>query len=110
MDDTGFRTTAPGRQTHRRLSYVEDFQRVLYSGYFIGYGLKVQAMTLPHGLFGSAYVAPLRVSDAGLQNMSGLYHYLTTLFLEFNKQLPQVNNQPPAVYGDGVFSQLGTIS
>ena len=30
----------------------------------------------------------LRVSDTGLQNMSGLDFYLTRLFLEFNKQIP----------------------
>ena len=97
-DDAGFRTTAPGRQTRQRLGYAEDVQRAFYSGYFTGHGLKVQTVSLPNGLFGSAYVAPLRVSDAGLQNMSGLDHYLTTLFLEYNKQLPHANYQLLVVF------------
>ena len=29
VDDTGFRTNAPGRDTRRRLGYTEDIQRVL---------------------------------------------------------------------------------
>jgi hypothetical protein len=66
VDDTGFRTNAPGRDTRRRLGYIEDVQRAFYSGYFAGHGLKVQGITLPNGLFGSVFVAPLRVSDAGL--------------------------------------------
>ena len=88
VDDTGFRTNAPGRDTHRRLGYIDDAQRAFYSGYFAGYGLKVQGITLQNRLFGSLFVAPLRVSDAELQNMSGLDFYLTRLFLEFNKQIP----------------------
>ena len=59
-------------QTRRRLRYFEDVQRAFYSGYFTGHGLKVQAVTLPNGLFGSVFVAPLRASDTGLQSMSGL--------------------------------------
>jgi hypothetical protein len=29
--------------------------------------------------------------------------------MEFNKQIPAAGNQLPAVYGDGIFPQLGTI-
>ena len=99
VDDTGFRATAPRRDTHRRLGYSEDVQRAFYWGYFAGHGLKVQAVTLPNGLFGSVFVAPLRVSDAVLQNMSSLDFHLTRLFLEFNKQLHGAGNQLQAVYG-----------
>ena len=63
VDDTGFRTNAPRRDTRRRLGYTEDIQRAIYSGYFTGHGLKVQAITLPNGLFGSIFVAPLIVTD-----------------------------------------------
>ena len=72
VDDTGFRITAPGRDTRRRLGHSEDVHRAFYSGYFAGHGLKVQAATLPYGLFGSVFVAPFRLSDTRLQNMSGL--------------------------------------
>ena len=67
VDDTGFRTTVPGRETRRRLSYIEVVQRPSYSEYFARHGLKVQAVTLHNGLFVSIYLAPLRISDAELQ-------------------------------------------
>ena len=56
VDNTGFRTNAPGRDTRRCLGYSEDVQRAFYSGYFDGHGLKVQAITLPSGLFGSIFL------------------------------------------------------
>ena len=85
VNDNGFRTNAPGRDTRRRLGYTEDVQRVFYSGHFAGHGLKVQAITLINGLFSNIFVALLRVSDTALQNMSGLDFYLTRLFMEFNR-------------------------
>jgi hypothetical protein len=109
LDDTGFRTCAPGRSTRRRYGFHDDVQRAFYSGYFAGHGLKVQAVTLPNGLFGSIYVSSLRVSDAGILNMSGLNTYLCTLFNEFDMQLVHADNQYPALYGDGIFPQLSTI-
>ena len=110
VDDTGFKTTASGSNTRRRLSFSEDAQRAFYSEYFADNGLKVQVVTIPNGLFSSIFVAILRVSDTGLHNMSGLDLYLTRLFLEFNKQLTGVVNQLPAVYGNSGFPQLGTIA
>ena len=70
LDDSGFRTQAPGRTLRRRYGLTQDVQRAFYSGYFSGHGLKVQALTLPNGLFGSVFVASLRIRDCGLQNMS----------------------------------------
>ena len=72
LDDTGFRTTVPGRSTRRRMGVHDDPQRSFYSGYFAGHGLKLQALTLPNGMLGSIYLVSLRVSDSGLLNMSGL--------------------------------------
>ena len=109
LDDTGFRTTAPGRSLRRRYGYNIDIQRSFYSGYFSGHGLKVQAVTLPNGMFGSVYIGSLRVSDCGLQNMSGLDTYLCALFREYDMSIDEAENQFPAVYGDGVFPQLSTI-
>ena len=109
LDDTGFRTTAPGRSTRRIMGFHDDPQRSFYSGYFAGHGLKVQALTLPNGMFGSIYIASLRVSDSGLLNMSGLDAYLSNLFREFNMQLINAFGQFPALYGDGIFPQLATI-
>ena len=71
--------------------------------------MKVQALILPNGIFGSIYVASLRVSDCGMQNMSGLDAYLCSLFNELDIRLPEANNQYPAIHGDGVFPQLPTI-
>ena len=89
LDDTGFRTTAPGNNTRRRMGFSDDIQRTFYSGYFGHHGLKIQALTLPNGMFGSIYVGALRVSDAGLLNMSGLDTYLSRLFSEFNMTIPE---------------------
>ena len=79
------------------------------SGYFIGHRFKVQAVTLPNGLFGNVCIALLRISDCGLQNMSGLNAYLSSHFREFDMQIWVAKKQYPAVYGDSVFPQLTTI-
>jgi hypothetical protein len=109
LDDTGFRTQAPGRSLRRRYGLTEDVQRAFYSGYFSGHGLKVQALTLPNGLFGSVFVASLRISDCSLQNMSGLDTYLSSIFREHNLQIVDADNQLPSTYADGVFPNLATI-
>ena len=109
LDDTGFRTQAPARTLRRRYGLTQDVQRAFYSGYFSGHGLKVQAVTLPNGLFGSIFVSSLRISDCGLQNMSGLDSYLSTLFRDHDLQIADANNQLPALYADGVFPNLATI-
>ena len=85
------------------MDFFDDVQRSFYSAYFAGHGLKVQTLTLPNGMIGSAYIGAWRVSDAGLLNTSGLDTYLTSLFNEYNIKLPAVLNQYPAVYGDGIF-------
>ena len=82
LDNTGFRTTAPGQQSRRDYGLFNDVQRSFYSAYFAGHGMKVQALTLPNGMFGSIYVGSWRVSDSGLLNMSGLDSYLSNLFNE----------------------------
>lgn len=109
LDDTGFRTTAPGITSRRIYGFFDDVQRAFYSAYFAGHGLKVQTLTLPNGMIGSVYIGAWRVSDAGLLNMSGLDTYLAALFNEYNIRLPAALNQFPAVYGDGIFPQLATI-
>ena len=50
LDDTGFRTTAPGIGIRRRLGFIDDMQRVFYFGCFAAHGIKVQVVTLPNGL------------------------------------------------------------
>jgi hypothetical protein len=107
LDDTGFRTTAPGIGARRRLGFVDDVQRALYSGYFAAHGVKVQAITLPNGLIGSIYVGSLRVSDSGLLNVSNLNGYLVDLFNENSVILP--GDVLSCVYGDGIFPVLPTI-
>ena len=109
LDDTGFRTTAPGIGSRRENGYYDDVQRSFYSAYFSGHGLKVQTLSLPNGMIGSVYLGAWRVSDSGLLNMSGLDTYLSSLFNEFNMRLAGAFNQFPAVYGDGIFPQLTTI-
>ena len=109
LDDTGFRTTATANETRREYGFYDDVQRAFYSHYYSGHGLKVQAVTLPNGLFGSVFVGAWRVSDSGLLNMSGLDTYLSRLLNEFNMKLPAAFNQLPALYGDGIFPQLCSI-
>ena len=109
IDDTGFCTTSPGNVARRRVGFYDDVQRAFYSGYFSHHGLKVQAASLPNGMFGSVFIGSIRVSDSGLLNMSGLDTYLSSLFREFNMNIEQAYNQFPALYGDGVFPQLSTI-
>ena len=41
LDDTGFRTTAPGRGIRRNYGFLDDVQRTFYSGHFSAHGLKV---------------------------------------------------------------------
>ena len=50
LDDTGFRTTAPGITSRRVYGFYDDAQRSFYSAYFAGHGLKVQTLTLPNGM------------------------------------------------------------
>ena len=109
LDDTGFRTTATANETRREYGFYDDVQRAFYSHYYSGHGLKVQAVTLPNGLFGSVFVGAWRVSDSGLLNMSGLDTYLSRLLNEFDMKLPAAFNQLPALYGDGIFPQLCSI-
>ena len=71
--------------------------------------MKLQVLTLSNGIFGSVYIGPMRVSDAGLMNTSGLDAYLSQLFREYTIQMCDASNQLPAVYGDGIFPQLSTI-
>ena len=56
LDDTGFRTTVAGIETRRRYGFHDDVQRAFYSRYFSGRGLKLEAVTLPNGRIGSAFV------------------------------------------------------
>jgi len=109
LDDTGFRTTAPGIASRRVNGFFDDVQRSFYSAYFSGHGLKVQTLSLPNGMIGSVYLGAWRVSDSGLLNMSGLDSYLVSLFTEFEMKLVGAYDQFPALYGDGIFPQLATI-
>ena len=64
LDDTGFRTTAPGVGTIRRHGFHDDTQRAFYSAYFAGHGLKIRAITLPNEMLGSMFIGSWRISDA----------------------------------------------
>ena len=109
IDDTGFRTTAPGREARRVYGFFDDVQRSFYSGYFAGHGMKVQVVSLPNGMVGSIYIASWRVSDTGLLNMSDLDTYLTNLFQEYSMQMPIHTRDFPALYGDGIFPNLNVL-
>ena len=65
LDDTGFCTIATGIEICRMYGFYDNVQCSIYSTYFCGHGLKVQVITLPNGMIGSAYVETWRVSDAG---------------------------------------------
>ena len=68
-----------------------------------GHGMKVQALSLPNGMFGSIFIGPLRVSDSGLLSMSNLDTYLSRLFQEHNMGMECAINQLPSLYDDGIF-------
>ena len=87
-------------QDERKIGFNDDVQKSFYIGYFAGHGFKVQALTLPKGMFGSIYLTSLRVSDTGLLNMSGLDSYLSNLFQELNIRMVDAFDQFPALYGD----------
>ena len=80
LDDTAFRTTAPGRMTGHVHGYINDVQRSFYLGYFKSHGLKAQVLTLPNGMIGSIYLASICNSDSGLLNMNNLNDYIASLF------------------------------
>ena len=84
LDDTGFRTTAPGIDARRRFGFIDDIQRAFYSEHFSAHGIKVKSISLPNGMIGSIFIDSLRVSDLGLLNMSNLSAYLVDLFQEMN--------------------------
>ena len=109
VDNTGFRTSAPGIEARRIMGFNDDIQRSFYSGYFAGHGIKFQAVTLPNGMIGSIFLGSWRVSDCGILNLSGLDTYLSSLFHEHDMIIP--GNQPsyPVAYGDGIFPILPTI-
>ena len=54
---------------------------------------------------GSVSIAFLRHNDNGMLNMSGLNSYLISLL----RELVLINDQFPALYGDGIFQILATI-
>ena len=112
LDDTGFRTTAPGIGVRRQEGFLDDIQRAFYSAYFAAHGIKVQVISLPNGMIGSIFLASWRNSDAGVANMSGLNSYLEHLFEEYDSRfnLRTVDRQLPSVYGDGIFGQRTTIT
>ena len=110
IDDTGFRTTAPGIGARRRYGFNDDVQRSFYSGYFAGHGLKVQAVTFPNGMIGSIYIGSWRVSDSGLLNLSGLDQCLTTMFHEEGVMIGGDIPTLPVLYGDGVFPCLNNFA
>ena len=87
FDDTEFCTTTPSIDVRRRIVVYDDVQISFYSGYFGHHGLKIGAVTFPNGMFGSVFIGALRVSDAGLLNMSGLDTYLSALFCEFDMHI-----------------------
>ena len=66
IDETWFCTTTPGISTRRRYDFHDNVQRLFYLSYCSGYGIEVQAVTLPNGMFGSVYVGAWMVSDAVL--------------------------------------------
>lgn len=71
--------------------------------------MKVQAVTLPNGMFGSIFIGTLSVSDSSVLNMSGLDTYLSSLFYEFHLVIELAYNQFPALYDGGIFLQLSKI-
>ena len=109
LDDTGFRTNAPGLERRITYGFNGDTQRSFYSDYFAGRGMKAQVITLPNDMYGAVYLGALRVSDTGLLNMSGLDAYLYQLFNEQHRKLPGTLNQLPAVYGAMIFPQLAVV-
>ena len=109
VDDTGFRTSAPGIEARRVMGFNDDVQRSFYSGYFAGHGIKIQAVSLPNGMIGSIFVGSWRVSDSGLLNLSGLDTYLSSIFHENGIIINGTELSYPVLYGDGVFPNLPTI-
>ena len=91
------------------MGFNDDIQRSFYSEYFAGYGIKLQAVSLPNEIIGSIFLGSWRVSDSGLLNLSGLNSYLSSLFHE--NQIIINGTQPsyPVLYHDGVFPTLPTI-
>ena len=63
VDDTGFRTSAPDIETRRIMEFNDDIQRSFYSGYFAGYGIKLQAVSLPNGMIGSIFYHGVSVTQ-----------------------------------------------
>ena len=63
LDNTGFRTTAPGIEISRVMGYIADLQMAFYLGYVAGHGLKIQAVGLPNRMIGSIFTGAWRESD-----------------------------------------------
>ena len=73
------------------------------------HGFKVQALILPNGMFGSIYLASLRLSNTGLLNMSGIDNYPSNLFRKLNIRMVDAFDQFPVLYVDRIFPRLATI-
>lgn len=78
-------------------------QQAFYSRYFRAHGLKYLVVVFPNGMVGLVYGSSLNTNDNGMLNLSGLNDYLTSI-------LSPVGQHFPALYGDGIFALLATIT
>ena len=111
LDDSGVPAANVGGEPTRRFNFIDDIQRVFYSGYFKEHGLKVQLVWLPIGIIGCIFITELRQNDNGVQNISGLNDYLVQLLTGWMVPawLGSTGWLFPALYCDGIFAVLATI-
>ena len=111
IDTKGHESTRPGGSgaAEHDEERAEQFQlqQAFYSAYGKMHGLRVQAVTLPNGMFGHIYVSTAAQNDRGILNLSGVQEALVS---EFDRVGLRIRGMwYPALGGDDIYSHSEVI-
>jgi len=106
IDCMGVSTCAPGtgpiHGTNDRRPNWYAIQMAFYTRYGKKWGLKLQCVTLPNGMFMHIFCTSLAQNDIGVLNISGIQIELRRLFIENDIRVGD-GNFFPAIVGDDIY-------
>jgi len=105
IDCKGYKSVRPGGSgvgnDNNERQMLFELQRAFYSRYGKSHGLRLQAITLPDGMFGHIYISPMSQNDKGVLNLSGLQE---ALMEEFDRTGTRVQDMHyPCLAGDDIY-------
>lgn len=110
VDCKGFPSTRPGgsgqAETRNERIQLYELQRAFYSAYGKSHGLRLQAITLPNGIFAHIFIGPMSQNDKGLINLSGIQEALLN---DFHENDIQVGLSYPCLGGDDIYVRTDVV-